>query len=107
MNVKKCANMVFNKAVNSNAQIPTIVSLKGEPLERVSKFKYLGVILFEDIRISNDVEWPMRAFFGEYNSMFVRFRSMDDEEFRFLFRTNSMVWNLGHVSTWLYHITRR
>ena len=56
INVKKCAYMVFNKAVNSNARIPTIVSLKGEPPERVPKFKYLGVILSEDMIISYDVE---------------------------------------------------
>ena len=87
INVKKCAYMVFNKAVNNNAQIPTIVSLKGEPLERVPKFKYLGVFLSEDMRISYDVERAMRAFLVQYNSMFSRFHSMDDEVLRFLFRT--------------------
>ncbi|KAG7310128.1 hypothetical protein JYU34_004669 [Plutella xylostella] len=71
-NVKKSELMVFktrNKATAFN--IP--IKLYGQPLKRVSSFKYLGHIVNEDLHDDDDIERERRALAARANMLARRF----------------------------------
>ena len=60
VNVSKCKCMVFSKR-NTHKVAPNLM-LNNQLIERVSEFKYLGVILSEDLNISSDIDRVSTAF---------------------------------------------
>ena len=97
-NVSKCAYLVFR----GKSRDPTLtfnVQLKGQSLQRVSTFKYLGIILSDDISIVPDVERATSSFLKQFYAMYAKFHAMNDQLLHYLFQTytssfyGSELWN--------------
>ena len=85
VNIEKCKYIVFKKHKSIN--INSTVSLEGEVVERVSEYKYLGIILSEDNSINKDINRATESFLKQFNSMYYKFYNMNNEVLKFLFRT--------------------
>ena len=84
VNVKKCAFMLFSKNYyNFNHNL----RLNNELIDRVSQFKYLGVILSDRMIISDDIDRVMSTFLKQFNSMYYKFYEQNNDVLHFLFRT--------------------
>jgi hypothetical protein len=59
-NEQKSEFMIFKAARNNPKQVPPLF-LNGAPLKRVTKFKYLGHIVNEDLKDDLDIERERRA----------------------------------------------
>ena len=76
INVDKCAVSVFGTR-HSEHQL-SYIRLAGQEIERVQKWKYLGVILPENISIVPDVD-SGGHFMREFNVVYSRFCYMSTE----------------------------
>ena len=85
INIEKCKYIVFKKHKSIN--INSTVTLEGETIERVSEYRYLGIILSEDNSINKDINRATESFLKQFNSMFYKFYNMSNEVLKFLFRT--------------------
>ena len=85
INVNKCAYIIFKK--HKRDYITSEVTLEGVKIPRVAEFKYLGVILSEDLSISADINRVLMSFLKQFNSMYHKFHYMDDPILQHLFRT--------------------
>ena len=64
INVNKTFYMIFNDRFK-NVYMPRIL-VHGEPLNRVSNFKYLGCILTDDLSDGADMERAMSVFLQQF-----------------------------------------
>ena len=85
VNVSKCACMVFSKR-NSYKATPRIM-LNNQIIDRVSEFKYLGVIISEDLNINSDINRVSTAFLKQFYSMYSKFYNLNNNVLHHLFRT--------------------
>ena len=85
INVSKCAYLVFKKAKNA-PYIGSTLILNGEDVARVQKWKYLGIILSEDLSNSKDIDRAMYAFLRQFNSMYSKFYYLDRHVLFFIFK---------------------
>ena len=77
--------MIFNDRFK-NVFMPTIL-VHGEPLKRVSIFKYIGCILTDDLCDGADMERAMSAFNRRFGILFRKFYALDVEPFNNLFQS--------------------
>ena len=85
VNVNKCACIIFRKR-NMYPVAPKI-TLNGQIIKLVTEFRYLGIILSEDINISSDIDRVSTAFLKQYHSVYAKFYNMSNDVLHFLFRT--------------------
>ena len=85
INVNKTCYMIFNDRFK-NVFMPSIL-VHGEPLKRVSNFKYLGCILTDDLCGGADTERAMSAFNKSFGILFRKFYALDVEPFYNLFQS--------------------
>ena len=86
VNVDKCAYIVF-RAVKKSIDPPTKVYLNGKLLERVTDFKYLGVILSERLTLDKDADRMVNTFLKQFHSMYSKFSFLDIDVRYFLFKS--------------------
>ena len=84
VSVSKCACLLFKKAKNAPYIASTLI-LNGEAVERVQEWKYLGIILSEDLSNSKDIDRTMYAFLRQFNSMYNKYYYLDRHVLFFLF----------------------
>ncbi|XP_068621204.1 uncharacterized protein [Battus philenor] len=77
-NVNKTELLVFQTKNHKVTQVPPI-KLNGEPLKRVSSFKYLGHVVTEDLKDDKDIERERRAMAVRCNMLARRFARCSTE----------------------------
>ena len=85
VNTDKCAFLIFKSHRHSN--INAEVNFKGQALKRVKFFKYLGIILSENMCIKDDIGRSMSTFLKQFNGMFYKFHKMNSQVLNYLFKT--------------------
>ena len=86
VNFAKCSYMVF-KAVKKSIDLPTKIYMNGHLLDRVNDFKYLGVILSQNMMIGKDVDRVVDLFLKQFYSMYSKFSFLDKDLLYFLFKS--------------------
>ena len=85
INVEKCAFLVFK---SSKYSIDTSkMYLHGSAIKRVKCFKYLGIMLSEDMNVKHDIDRSSAAFLKQFNGMYYKFHDMSSDVMNFLFKT--------------------
>ena len=103
VNVSKCACMVFSKR-NSYKATPRIM-LNNQIIDRVSEFKYLGVIISEDLNINSDINRVSTAFLKQFYSMYSKFYNLNNNVLHHLFRTYTS--SFYGIETWYDSLSNR
>ena len=63
------------------------VTILEHQIERVKRFKYLGIILTDDVSIKSDVDRALDVFPRQFNGVYSKFYYLDVNVFSFLFHT--------------------
>ena len=85
INVEKSSYVVFGSK-NSIRNFHHVVLL-GQEMERSSSCVYLGTVLSGDMSLKLDMDRPMNAYLKQFNSMYYRFNSLDNNLKFFLHKT--------------------
>ena len=97
VNVEKSAYIVF-KAKKSSS-VNTTLTFRDEMFRRVAEFKYLGIVLSEDMCNTKDINRAINSFLKQFNSMFSKFNYLDDHLLHFLFKSYTS--SFYGAETWL------
>ena len=102
INLEKSIHIIFTFGNLYKVTGPK-VSLNGINLERVQKFKYLGVFFHEDLSITGDVDRATNAFLAQFHSLYSKFSFVDRELMFYLFRTYTS--SFYGIESWWYKMT--
>ena len=72
--------------------------MNNQLIKRVSEFKYLGVILSEDLNISSDINRVSNAFLAQFHSVYAKFYNLNDNVLHHLIRTYTS--SFYGIETW-------
>ena len=87
LNIDKCKYMVFKNKTYKNVVFKDIISILGNPLEIVKEYKYLGVLLSNDFRTTNDIKRCSMSFMKQFYSMYRKFSTVNRDLLGFLFKS--------------------
>ena len=87
LNTDKCKYMVFKAKAYKNVKFKNIISIHGKPLEIVHQHKYLGIILSDDFKISEDIKRNSMSFLKQFYPMYRKFSTVNRNLLGFLFKT--------------------
>ena len=87
VNGDKSKYMVFKH--NRKLDINSSIYLNEELLERVYVYKYLGIMLKDDLSNGSDVERVMSNFLTQFNALYHKFNFASQNVLNFLFKTYS------------------
>jgi len=83
--VNKCANITFMKG-KPLKKCYSDVSMLGTPIVRVSGWKYLGILMSEDLSLETDVERMTKALMKQFHSCYGKFSYLSGDILNHLFR---------------------
>ena len=63
--------------------------MNGVSLDRVDEYKYLGILLQDDMSYKKDADRVMNSFLSQFNSLYHRFSFASQNVLNFLFKTYS------------------
>ena len=86
VNPAKCAYIVSRKCSKQD-DVASSVTILGHQIERVKSFKYLGIILTDDMSIKPDIDRALDAFLRQFNGVYSKFYYLDVSVLSFLFHT--------------------
>ena len=84
-NKDKSKWMVFRSPKSKISEV-TPMTINGDPIERVYNFKYLGIIVRDDICNSDDIQRALSKFYSDFNMILRNFSFADFNVKLFLFR---------------------
>ena len=102
-NVKESVCMFFRCSMNKTCDITNVV-LSGNIIDYVHKTKYLGVLLYSDIKTSIDVCSQTSKFYAQANTLLRNHRYCSDDLKCRLFRSFAPISIVPHYGLTLHHL---
>ena len=87
VNPAKCASYIVFRHCGKQDDVTSSVTILGQQIERVKSFKYLGIILTDDMSIKTDIDRTLDAFLRQFNGVYSKFYYLDVSVLSFLFYT--------------------
>ena len=106
LNVEKCKLMVISRLRKKSVSVP-LLSLNGQPMERVSSYKYLGITITEDLSWSTHINEISRKSRKQIGMLYRQFYAWSTPEALLQLYTSTVRPHLEYASqVWNPHLTK-
>ena len=87
INVDKSAHLIFKH--RKSLVLNSVVCLEGLTIKRVHDYKYLGIVLSEDLSLDKDINRISNSFLKQFYSMYSKFYHASNDVLHYLFKAYS------------------